>query len=476
MRRTKIIATLGPACDSDEILTAMIQAGVNVLRVNFSHANETVGNTIARAKSIAKILDRPLAIMADLQGPKLRIGRFKTGETTLISGQNFILDCNEQAELGDNTRVSVAYTALYKDIKIDDHILLDDGLLELKVTAIKARLIHCLVIEGGRLRDKKGLNRKGGGLSAGALTEKDKQDLITAVNADVDYVSLSFVKNQHDITEARQLLKAAGHDAMPIIAKIERVEALHHLNEIIMSCEGIMVARGDLAVEVGAQEVPAIQKKLVELTRHHDKIAIVATQMMESMITQPQPTRAEVSDVANAILDGTDAVMLSAETASGAYPVKVIQMVDSICLATEKHARGFFKQNSDACHYQRPDQAIALAAMHTANHFPLKAIVALTESGASALWMSRYQSEVPIIAVTCNIKTYHQLSLVSNIIPVLMDYKGLAILNINQTVIDFLLTKKLLKLNTQILITRGRSIGTAGGTNSLEIYRVGEEA
>ncbi|MFC3908390.1 pyruvate kinase [Legionella dresdenensis] len=471
LRRTKIIATLGPACSSLETLRAMLVAGVDVLRVNFSHADDSILATVAAVRQIARELNHPLAIMADLQGPKLRIGTFKNDQITLINGRQFILDCSRQTP-GDENAVGVAYQTLCYEVNPDDTLLLDDGLIELKVTEVKPPLVICKVIEGGLLKNKKGLNRLGGGLAAGALTDKDRIDLAKAVSMASDYLTLSFVKDADDIAEARRLLASAGAPELPVIAKIERTEAIHNLTEIIHAADGVMVARGDLAVEIGAAEVPAIQKRIIEQARRMDKIVITATQMMESMIQQPQPTRAEVSDVANAILDGSDAVMLSAETASGNYPVKVITMVDKICLSAEKHAAFSYYRDEDSCHYRRADQAIAMAAMYSANHFPIKAIIALTESGASALWMSRHHSNVPIFAITADERTINKLSLVNNVFPLFFNYHGMTATQAKQQILTHLTQFNLLQPNSFVLLSYGQEIGKSGGTNCMEIIKV----
>ncbi|KTC87012.1 pyruvate kinase [Legionella brunensis] len=470
LRRTKIVATLGPACSEPQTLQTMLAAGVDVLRVNFSHSSDSIVQTVANARAIAKELKRPLAIMADLQGPKLRIGRFKDNKIKLANGQTFTLNCQGN-ELGDEHIVSVAYTNLCYELQAGDRLLLDDGLIELEVNEVKPPLIYCKVIEGGILQNNKGLNRKGGGLAARALTEKDIKDLQTAVALEVDYLTLSFVKDAQDIQEARHLLTQFNAKDTPIIAKIERTEALHHLVEIINAADAVMVARGDLAVEIGPAEVPAMQKRIIEQSRRFNKVVITATQMMESMIHQPQPTRAEVSDVANAILDGTDAVMLSAETASGDFPVKVITMVDKICQSAEKHAGFFYNVDNETCHYQRADQAIAMATMHAANHFPIKAIVALTESGATAIWMSRQPSLVPIFAITANARTVGKLSLVNNVFPLFLDYHHLKSQKVNEQVIEYLVQLGLLEENSYVLLTRGHKIGEPGGTNSMQILQ-----
>lgn len=470
LRRTKIVATLGPVSKELTVLTALLQAGVDVVRINFSHTDASAIQLIKEVRAIAAEINHPVAVMADLQGPKIRIGHFKNKSILLIDGQDFTLDCNNDKLLGTEEEVAVLYPNLAKELAVGDYLLINDGLIELEVQQIRGSKIQCLVIEGGPLSDRKGLNRKGGGLAARTLTEKDINDLKTAVLAEVDYISLSFVKDAEDIRHARELIKDFGGKTTPIIAKIERSEALGNLTEIIKEADAIMVARGDLGVEVGAAEVPAIQKHIIEQTRHLDKIVITATQMMESMISNPQPTRAEVSDVANAILDGTDAVMLSAETASGHYPIKVINMVNKTCISAEKHASLFYRtEKVEDCHHQRADQAIALATMHAANHFPIQAIITLTESGDTALWVSRQHSVVPIFAVSANKRTIGRLCLVNNVFPIYLDYHQFTPEELNEQVLHELVKANYLSPQGYVLLTRGKYIGRAGGTNSLEI-------
>jgi pyruvate kinase len=449
----------------------MIKAGTNVFRINFSHHSKELDEMVGHIREAASQLNKPVAIMADLQGPKIRIGTFKSNAITLVEKQSFTLYCAKNPAQGDEHGVGVDYPSLCQELNKGDHLLLDDGLIELKVIDSTEQQVVCEVIEGGKLSNNKGINRKGGGLAAGALTQKDRQDMAQAVKVGVDYIALSFVRNRQDIDEARALLAKLNAKHTPIIAKIERTEALSHLSEIIMASEGIMVARGDLGVEVGAAEIPGIQKQIIERTRRLNKVVITATQMMESMIANPQPTRAEVSDVANAILDGTDAVMLSAETASGKYPVKVVQMVDKICLSAEKHASFSYQLQDDACSYHRSDQAIAMASMHVANHFPIEGIVALTESGASAIWMSRQYTTVPIFAISDNEETVRKLSLVNNVFPLFYDYRAISSSDINQTIIQFLLERNLIDSNVFLLLARGAIIGKPRGTNCLEIIK-----
>lgn len=470
LRRTKIVATLGPVSKEPAVLRELLLAGVDVVRINFSHTDASAIELIKTVRAIAAELNHPLAVMADLQGPKIRIGRIQDKKITLIDGQNFTLDCGNDELLGTLDEVSVAYPNLARELAIGDHLLINDGLIELKVTQIHDTKIHCIVIEGGVLSDRKGLNRKGGGLAARTLTEKDIQDLKTAIAAEVDYICLSFVKDAEDIKNARNLIKELGGKTTPIIAKIERSEALEHLTEIIEETDAIMVARGDLGVEVGAAEVPAIQKHIITQTRRLDKVVITATQMMESMITNPQPTRAEVSDVANAILDGTDAVMLSAETASGHFPIKVVNMVNKTCISAEKHASLFYNYElTEACHYQRADQAIAVATMHAANHFPIQAIITLTESGDTAQWISRQHSIVPIFAISANKRTIGRLSLVNNVFPIFIDYHQFSADDLNEKILNALMEANYLTKSGYVLLTRGKYIGTPGGTNSMEI-------
>jgi pyruvate kinase len=471
-KRTKIIATIGPASQDPTVLEELIGAGVDVFRINFSHADKSFIQTVQAIRKLSRQLQRPVAIMADLQGPKIRIGKFQQDSIYLQNDQIFTLDCKEE-NLGDEKGVSVDYPRLSVEVVPGDHLLLDDGLLELKVKEVEGSKVICTVIEGGKLSNNKGINRKGGGLSAATLTEKDKEDMAAAVKAGVDYMSLSFVKNAEDIHYARGLLCNLEVPNLPIIAKIERTEALENLTAIIQAADVIMVARGDLGVEVGAAEIPAIQKHIIEQTRRFNKIVITATQMMESMIYQPQPTRAEVSDVANAILDGTDAVMLSAETAKGKFPVKVIQMVTKICLSAEKHASLFYSNTKKEAHLvSKVDQAIAMATIHCANHFNVQAIIALTESGATPIWISRYPSAVPIYAITENEETVCKLSLVNNVNPLLFDYSNLDEKNLNQQIIQHMKDKGFLTSGNHVLLTRGTAIGCPGGTNSLEIVKV----
>src|SRR5215213_10539708 len=400
LRSTKIVATLGPASSDPAILERMFRAGVDVVRLNFSHG--TAADHEKRAalvKEISAKVGRTVAIMCDLQGPKIRVGKFKEGKVTLEKGQKFALDAG--CEMGDGNRAGLDYKELPRDVDAGAVLLLDDGKIVLDVSAVRGEEVHTVVRHGGVLSNNKGINRQGGGLTAPALTAKDMEDIKTAAKIQSDYLAVSFPKSGADMYMARELMRAAGGKAF-LIAKIERAEAVGEsaLIDIMRGSDGIMVARGDLAVEVGDAAVPALQKKMIRLARQQNKLTITATQMMESMISSPVPTRAEVSDVANAVLDGTDAVMLSAESASGKYPVETIAAMHRICVEAEKSQQVTLEQEFLNRVFTRVDQSIAMAALFTAFHLKVKCIASLTESGSTALWMSRLNAGVPIYALT----------------------------------------------------------------------------
>ena len=398
-RATKIVATLGPASSTPETLERMIRAGVDVVRLNFSHG--TASDHVERAALVREVAQRAgkeVAIMADLQGPKIRVGKFEGGRTVLEPGQAFVLD-GASSGLGSNERVGLDYKELPRDVKPGDTLLLNDGLLRLLVHAVRGEEVHTVVEVGGELSNNKGINKAGGGLTAPALTAKDMEDIRTAMSFQCEYVAVSFPKSATDMEMARQLANVAGEPwrhKPGMIAKIERSEAIPVLEAILRASDGIMVARGDLAVEVGNAAVPALQKRMIRMAREMDKVVITATQMMESMIVNPVPTRAEVSDVANAVLDGTDAVMLSAETAAGKYPVETIEQMAAIALEAERAEDTSLETDFANKRFGRIDQTIAMGALFTAHHLGCKAILALTESGSTALWMSRHKIKVPI--------------------------------------------------------------------------------
>ena len=473
-RSTKIVATLGPASSDPAVLERMIRAGVDVVRLNFSHG--TAADHEQRAalvKSIASKTGRTVAIMCDLQGPKIRVGKFKDGRITLEKGQRFVLYA--ACELGDGERAGLDYKELPRDVEPGAVLLLDDGKIVLEVTAVRGSEVHTVVRHGGVLSNNKGINRQGGGLTAAALTAKDMEDIRTAVKIRADYLAVSFPKSGADMYMARELMRAAGGNAF-LIAKIERAEAVAEsaLVDIMRGSDGIMVARGDLAVEVGDAAVPALQKKMIRLGREHNKLTITATQMMESMISSPVPTRAEVSDVANAVLDGTDAVMLSAETAAGRYPVEVVQAMDRICLEAEQTQPLNLDQDFFNRVFTRVDQSIAMAALFTAYHLKVKAIAALTESGSTALWMSRLNAGVPIYALTSQTSTRYRCALFREVFPLMVKYVGHDREELLREAEKVLVANNVVKDGDLIVLTIGEPIGKAGGTNTMKIVRVGE--
>lgn len=471
-KRTKIVATLGPATDEEGVLRAMIHAGLDVVRLNFSHGKAE--EHIKRAELVrqcAQAEGREIAIMADLQGPKIRIARFKQGKIFLKEGSQFILDADLSKEAGDEKAVGIDYKRLPKDVQRGDLLLLDDGRLVLKVNKVQKNKIICKVEVGGELSNNKGINRKGGGLSAEALTAKDKKDLKTAVKLNADYIAISFPRNASDMKKARSLLKKAKGKA-GLIAKIERSDAVPLIDEIIKASDAVMVARGDLGVEIGDAELPAVQKHIIQRARALDKVVITATQMMESMIHNSIPTRAEVFDVANAVLDGTDAVMLSAETATGEHPALVVAAMARICLGAEKQAKTQVSKHRVECNFQRRDEAIAMAAMYTANHYKVKAIIALTESGATPLWMSRIRSGIPIYALAHSVATTRRLALYRGVYPLYFNIDKLGKRQIQDFAFTKLKKQGVLHKGDCILITYGDLLKTTGGTNTLKILEV----
>jgi pyruvate kinase len=476
-RSTKIVATLGPASSDKLVLERMLAAGVDVVRFNFSHGKAE--DHLARAKLVreaAAASGREVAIMADLQGPKIRVGKFEGGKVELKNGARFVLDAN--VELGNEERAGLDYKDLTRDVKAGDTLLLNDGLIVLDVERVAGSEIHTLVRIGGELSNNKGINKQGGGLSAPALTAKDVRDIETAMECGADYVAVSFVKNRTDVEMARRLATIAGekHGVRPaIIAKIERAEAIPMLREILDAADGIMVARGDLAVEVGNAAVPALQKRMIKQARAVNKLTITATQMMESMIVNASPTRAEVSDVANAVLDGTDAVMLSAETASGRYPVEVVEAMASIVVEADRSETVQLDKEFLDQTFARVDQSIAYGALFTAFHLRCAAICALTESGSTALWMSRHDVDIPIYALTPSAATSRKVALYRNVHPLMLpktDDRDASLAQAER----LLLSQGVVKRGDLVVLTVGEPMGQPGGTNTLKIVRVGEHA
>ena len=473
-RATKIVATLGPASSDEATLEAMLRAGVNVVRLNFSHG--TAQDHIDRARMVRELslrIGREVAVMADLQGPKVRVGKFELGKVMLENGMPFVLDAARTAA-GTVEAAGLDYKELPRDVKPGDVLLLNDGLIVLDVNRVLGEQIFTTVRIGGELSNNKGINKQGGGLSAPALTAKDMEDIKVAMQFQADYVAVSFPKTATDMEMARQLANVAGAEFRHkpfLIAKIERAEAIPRLDEILAASDGIMVARGDLAVEVGNAAVPALQKRMIRMARAADKLVITATQMMESMITNPVPTRAEVSDVANAVLDGTDAVMLSAETAAGRYPLETVRAMDEICRAAEEADDAQLDADFVGQNFKRIDHGIAMGALFTASHLGAKAIVALTDSGFTALWMSRHSVQIPIYALTPKLATQRKMALFRNVRPMIMDTSVDRDTALNQAE-ERLREHDIVGAGDVYAITCGEPMGAPGGSNMLKICRV----
>ena len=479
LRRTKIIATLGPATDDPKVLDKLIEAGVDLVRLNFSHDEPEVHRRRAEeARDRAKAHGREVGVLVDLQGPKIRIGKFRDeasgveDKITLHEGDSFILDADHPLDAGNQERVGVTYKTLPEDVSRGTTLLLDDGRIVLWVDQVEGAEVRCRVVVGGDLLNSKGINRQGGGLSAAALTDKDRKDIKVASEISADYLALSFVRDAADVEEARDLLRqAGGHGA--IISKIERAEAVGKCEEIIEMSDAIMIARGDLGVEIGDAALPPIQKKLIKQARDRNKVVITATQMMESMIENPIPTRAEVSDVANAVIDGTDAVMLSAETAVGKYAVAAVSAMDRVCRVAEQTREVTHSAHRVDRQFGRVDEAIAMATMYTANHLGVKAIAALTESGSTPLWMSRISSGVPIYALTGHVETRRKVTLYRGVYPVVFEVATSDHAEVNREAIDELRRRGSVRDGDLVIITKGDLTGVMGGTNAMKIARVG---
>jgi pyruvate kinase len=474
LRRTKIVATLGPATDDPKVLDEIIQAGVDVVRVNFSHgAAEEHMRRAETVRNRARAHGRQVGVLADLQGPKIRIERFGEGKVHLEEGSTFTLDAGCPSDAGDKQRVGITYKELTGDVDRGDTLLLDDGRIVLWVDQVVGERIECRVVVGGELSNSKGINRQGGGLSAKALTEKDRADIRIAAEMEADYVAVSFPRNAADIHEARELLRAGGGHG-GIVAKIERAESVAALDEIIAASDVVMIARGDLGVEIGDAELPGMQKSIIRQARALDRVVITATQMMQSMVESQIPTRAEVFDVANAVLDGTDAVMLSAETATGHYPAKVVAAMDRICRGAERQRSAMISSHRIDTQFTRMDEAIAMAAMYAANHLGVRAIAALTESGATPLWMSRISSGIPIYALTRKVHTRRKVTLYRGVYPVSFDFTSQDHAVVNKEAIDELMRRGAVREGDLVIITKGDLMGVPGGTNAMKIVRVGE--
>jgi pyruvate kinase len=474
-RRTKIVATLGPATDAPGMLERLISEGVDVVRLNLSHGqpDDHRARAIAVREAAAKA-GREVGVLADLQGPKIRIERFANGPIELQAGADFVLECRPDAGPGSNDHVGVSYYGLPNDVHAGDVLLLDDGLIALDVTAVVGADVHCRVQIGGRLSDRKGLNRQGGGLSVEALSDKDRNDIKLAAEIGADFLAVSFVRSAADMNQARQLLHEAGGNAA-LVAKIERADAIPVLGEIIDASDVVMVARGDLGVEIGDAELPGLQKKIIRESVLRNRAVITATQMLQSMVRSPIPTRAEVLDVANAVIDGTDAVMLSEESAAGAHPDKAVAALRRICLGAERQFEPKDDLTGQERKIDRTDQAIALAAMLLASELGVRAIVALTESGATAQWLSRYRSAVPIYALSPFDDARRRMLMLRDVQPVKFNHVGLTSASSARAAVQQLFDQGKLSEGDRVVLTHGDHVGRGGGTNTLKLLSVGAE-
>ncbi|MDD4913619.1 MAG: pyruvate kinase [Methylococcales bacterium] len=476
LRRTKILATLGPSTDKPGVLEDLFEAGIDVVRLNFSHGSaQDHIDRAKRVRELSKQTGRRVGILADLQGPKIRIERFKDSKIWLEEGQDFSLDINLDKYSGDNTQVGISYEPLAREVKPGTRLLLDDGRVVMDVVNVENNVrVNCKVVIGGDLSNNKGINLLGGGLSAAALTDKDKEDIKTVAVIAADYVAISFPRTAADMNEARSLLQAEGCYA-GLVAKVERAEAMQVIDEIILASDAIMVARGDLGVEIGDANLPAAQKFLIKRSRELNRAVITATQMMESMIENSIPTRAEVFDVANAIVDGTDAIMLSAETASGKHPVRTVEAMVRICLETEKQRSVISSKHRMTDSFNQIDEAIAMSAMYLANHTRVSGIASLTETGNTTLWMSRISSAIPIFAFSSHEKTLGRVTLYRGVFPIPFTHEKMANADVNRYIIDKLKSRGLVSAGDSFIITKGDATGHEGGTNSLKVVTVGED-
>ena len=474
MRRTKIIATLGPATDESGVLEKLIAAGVDVFRLNYSH--QTHNHHEKRMKEIRRLsleYKHAVAVIADLQGPKIRIENFKGGKIQLKEGGNFKINTKLSSDSGDESQVGISYKQLANDLKLNDRLLIDDGRIVLGVLSIDNHIIDCEVITGGELTNSKGINLQGGGLSADALTNKDIEDMKHAAKIEVDFVAISFPRDAKDIKKARKMMKDCNCNAQ-IIAKIERADALNHIEEIIKESDVIMIARGDLGVEVGDAALPPIQKSLIKKARDMDRAVITATQMMESMIENKIPTRAEVFDVANAVIDGTDAVMLSGETSIGHYPDEAVKSMSRICEVAEKQRSVRESDHRINQRFETISEAVAMSSMYSANHIGAKAICSLTETGGTCLWMSRISSGIPIYAFTRHTATRRRVALYRGVYPMKFDITHTDPLEANKQMIDQLIEQNVVVEGDFVIITKGDLRGKRGATNNMKIIQVGQ--
>ena len=476
LRRTKILATLGPATDVPGVLEALLRAGVDVVRLNFSHGvAEDHARRAGAVREIAEKLHREVGILADFQGPKIRVERFATGKVQLREGDAFTLVCSADAPMGDATQVGMSYLGLVNDVHPGDVLLLDDGLIALKVVAIDGVNIRTEVMTDGVLSDRKGLNRLGGGLSLGALSDKDRADIVHAATIGVDFMAISFCRSAQDMHEARELARAAGGARIAMVAKIERAEAIENLGEIIDASDAVMVARGDLGVEIGDAELPGLQKKIIRESLARSRVVITATQMLQSMVDHPIPTRAEVLDVANSVIDGTDAVMLSAESASGLHPVRAVEAMVRICLGAERQFEADTDFEAAERDLKKTDHAIAMATMFLTEHINVRAVVVLTESGGTARFLSRYRSSVPIYGLSRHADARRRMALMRDVFPIAFDSRGLPPRDAARAAIGVLHQAGLLVEGDKLIFTSGDTMELRGATNTLRLLEVGKD-
>ncbi|MBZ4040489.1 pyruvate kinase [Novilysobacter selenitireducens] len=474
-RRTKILATLGPATDKPGVLDALLAAGVDVVRLNFSHGDPA--SQVARAEAVraaARRVGREVGILADLPGPKIRIETFADGNVELKAGDRFDLVASADAPAGDTRQVGVSYLGLPGDVAPGDVLLLDDGLLQLQVESVDGARIACTVLNDGVLSNRKGLNKQGGGLSLGALTEHDEALIKVAAKLEADFIAVSFCRNAADMDRAREVARAAGSEAA-MVSKIERAEAIENLAEIVDASDVVMVARGDLGVEIGDAELPGLQKKIIRESLARNRVVITATQMLQSMVESPIPTRAEVLDVANAVIDGTDAVMLSAESAAGRYPVKAVEAMSRICMGAERqfsHDTDFEKAPRNL---EKADQAIAMAAMFLSEHIGVRAIVAMTESGGTARFLSRFRSPAPIFALSRHAPSRRKMAMMRDVRPLEFDSRGLASRDAARVAVKQLFDDGLLAEGERLIFTSGDHMEHRGATNTLRLLQVGPD-
>ena len=473
LRRTKILATLGPATDPPGVLEALFKAGVNVVRLNFSHGDPSgQARRAAEVRAAAQRAGTEIGILADLPGPKIRIERFAEGKVSLKAGDRFDLVASTDAPPGDARQIGVSYLGLPDDVAAGDVLLLDDGLMQLQVVEVQGERIVCSVLNDGVLSDRKGLNKQGGGLPLGALTERDKELIGIAAKIGVDFIAVSFCRNAQDMNDARAIARSHGSDAA-LVSKIERTEAIENLVEIVEASDVVMVARGDLGVEIGDAELPGLQKKIIRESLAQNKVVITATQMLQSMVESPLPTRAEVLDVANSVIDGTDAVMLSAETAAGAWPVKAVEAMARICLGAERQFQTETDFSKAQRNLERADQAIAMATMFLSEHIGVRAIVAMTESGGTARYLSRHRAQAPIYAIARHDGARRRMALMRDVFPINFDSRGLTPREAARGSIRLLVEAGLLETGDRVVFTSGEHMETHGATNTLRLLEVG---